>query len=459
MQTEQQQQQQQQKEEEEEQEEEEQEDKSSNYIILTEKHECQLVESIVQLMYDYIKETPTAITEPDYHDTMKETIIELMRETLTIQKRLKIFENDEFYDGENEVIDLVEVSSILFHSIIIPVRSYISTFTKEVDDEYSNNIHNKIEYLQSLPQPIQRTDDWYKFRYDLITASNAYKAFESQSTKNQLIYEKCKPLVMTNSANVQFVNVDSPLHWGQKYEPLSVLLYETEYNTKIGDFGCIQHPTYSFLGASPDGINIDRSNKTNLYGRMLEIKNVVSREIDGIPKKEYWIQMQLQMEICDLDECDFLETKFTEYESEKEFIEDNQIDDFLQYQKGIIMYFATNEGHPVYIYKPLDMSVDMFELWSEKKIEENDHLTWIKNIYWKLCEFSCVLVLRNRTWFNDNVGQLNEIWNIIENERITGYEHRAPVSRIKKNVEKLQTKCMMNFMQPFSRETIVDDDL
>ena len=35
-------------------------------------------------------------------------------------------------------------------------------------------------------------------------------------------------------------------------------------------------------------------------------------KLDGIPKKEYWIQMQLQMEVCDLDECDFLETRFIE---------------------------------------------------------------------------------------------------------------------------------------------------
>ena len=55
---------------------------------------------------------------------------------------------------------------------------------------------------------------------------------------------------------------------------------------------------------------------------MLEIKNIVNREITGIPKKEYWIQMQVQMEVCELNECDFLETKFFEYESEEDFNSD-----------------------------------------------------------------------------------------------------------------------------------------
>ena len=43
---------------------------------------------------------------------------------------------------------------------------------------------------------------------------------------------------------------------------------------------------------------------------MLSARCLSERIITGIPKKEYWTQMQLQMEVCDLDKCDFLETKF-----------------------------------------------------------------------------------------------------------------------------------------------------
>jgi len=55
---------------------------------------------------------------------------------------------------------------------------------------------------------------------------------------------------------------------------------------------------------------------------MIEVKNVVSRVITGIPKEDYYIQMQLQMEVCDLNECDFVETKFIEYDSYNDYIED-----------------------------------------------------------------------------------------------------------------------------------------
>ena len=91
-------------------------------------------------------------------------------------------------------------------------------------------IGEQLTVLRGKPQPAQRTPEWYQFRHNLITASNAYKAFESQATKNQLIYEKCQPLTNTNSSSsildsdfveeVKMVNVNSSLHWGQKYEHL-----------------------------------------------------------------------------------------------------------------------------------------------------------------------------------------------------------------------------------------------
>ena len=234
----------------------------------------------------------------------------------------------------------------------------------------------------------------------------------------------------------RYVNTDSPLHWGQKYEPLSVMIYEEMYKTKVGEFGCIRHPKYHFIGASPDGINIEPSN--NRYGRMLEIKNIVNREITGIPKKEYWIQMQLQMETCDLNECDFLETRFIEYENENLFLKDSDTSLFTSIQgerKGIILYFSNQvTGTPLYIYTPLHiLSYEEYEKWSEELIEnmltQQPDLMWVRTIYWKLDEWSCVLVQRNKKWFTDVVPMISNFWDIIEKERITGYEHRAPIRR------------------------------
>jgi len=160
---------------------------------------------------------------------------------------------------------------------------------------------------------------------------------------------------------------------------------------------------------------------------MLEIKNVVSRVINGIPKKEYWIQMQLQMEVCDLDYCDFLETKFVEYENENDYKSDNES------TKGIILYFSNGTPVPHYVYQPLDLNDEDSEKWIEEYIENvEENMTWIKTIYWKLDAYSCILVERNKSWFKHNIGQFENIWNIILKERVEGHEHRLPQKKTKK---------------------------
>jgi len=263
-----------------------------------------------------------------------------------------------------------------------------------------------IEHLSTIKQPEQKTAEWYLFRHDHITASNAWKALSSQANKNQLIYEKCIPI---NTEKFKPTLNENSLTWGHKYEPLSTALYEKKTNTIIKEFGCIEHPVHTFLAASPDGIVVGEKN----YGRMLEIKNVVSRVIDGIPKKEYYVQMQLQMEVCNLDECDFVETKFVEYEGYQDFMED------LINQKGIILSFVYDNKF-VYKYMPFDIvSNEEMDKWINDT-KENTNGEWFKNIYWKLDVYSCVLVKRNRDWFNESIVPISELWKIICLERQTG---------------------------------------
>ena len=406
--------------------------------IFNEDNALQLIETAFHLMEEYVIDNPTAITEPDFH----ETLLEEIKDIFYIQIEEDILESDYIEDDMN---DLLEDAFTIFITTFYPERSTSdNTVTVKIDDEIADNIiETKINILRNIPQPIQRTPEWYKFRWNLITASNAWKAFESQSTINQLIYEKCQPLKNFDDGmdeeEIKMVNTNTSLHWGQKYEPLSVLIYENKYKTKVEDFGCIQHPVYKFIGASPDGIIVD--NKSDRYGRMLEIKNVVSREITGIPKKEYWIQMQFQMEVCDLDECDFLETKFIEYPDFDSYKNDTNTNNDSSFFKGIIIYFHTKEGHPFYVYKPLDiLDENDISKWEDDTLglyqSDPYNYTYMKFIYWKLEKLSCVLVLRNREWFKNNVTQLEKVWKIIEGERVTGYEHRAPVKKQKKEPSK-----------------------
>ena len=428
------------------------EDKS--YFFNSEQDAEEQIESCLQLMHDYILENPTEMSEPDFEEAMIDELKDL------IENQYNTFfwplPDKEIFDTELE--EIIGYALSLFYIYFMPPRSYPTTYPIHFLEECDRK-RICLKELKEAPQPAQRTKEWYAFRYNLITASNAYKAMDqSQSVQNQLIYEKCSAIkieehteevlsddvkIITVLSKPNNVNVNSPMHWGQKYEPVSVLLYEDMYDTKVGDYGCIKHRTYSFLGASPDGINdvlSDNDKGNGRYGRMLEIKNIVNREIDGIPKKEYWIQMQLQMETCDLDECDFLETRFKEIE-EEEYLEQQKEtkEDPEEISQGIIIYFASMDGNPFYVYKPLRMIHQYFEdTWLNEKIEEQQKCgrCWIKNIFWKLEEYSCVLVLRNQLWFNENIGALERLWNIVLKERETGeWTSRGPQKRVKKEKE------------------------
>ena len=468
--------------------------------IFSDESAIELVETAFHLMEEFMIENPTLVAEADFHSILLEEV----KEMFYVQLEDHILDSDYVEDDMNDLLeDAFQIYITTFHT----ERSMISSsndddnynINYDINYEVKNDVNNtscetsinitsnlidtnehqliasKIQSLREIPQPVQRTPEWYKFRWNLITASNAWKAFESQSTINQLIYEKCQPLKnydldAEENDEIKTVNINSALHWGQKYEPLSVMIYEHMYNSKVEDFGCIQHPTYTFLGASPDGIIVE--SKTGRYGYMLEIKNPVSREITGIPKKEYWVQMQLQMEVCDLDKCDFLETKFIEYPDYQSYRNDSIIssfdgEEFNSYitakdgsYKGIMVHFHTSDGSPHYEYMPLNLwSPHDISNWEDvivQKYESEPYkYTFLKFIYWKLEKLSCVLVLRNKEWFKNNVGQLEKVWKIIEEERVSGYEHRGPSKRAKK--EQITFKPYVNEETCFLKVVKIDN--
>ena len=332
------------------------------------------------------------------------------------------------FDLESNIFDAMEIYFYKNHNF----RSYVGTTIVMQPDK--KRIRKLLKKYENVEQPEQLTEAWFKFRREGLSASDIWKAIDSQAAKNNLIYGKCKPIDISKKRNG--VNIESPFHNGHKFEPLSIMHYEFDFNTTVGEFGCKAHSDYPFLRASPDGINTDENN--SLYGRLVEVKNPVSRKLSGTPKKDYWIQMQIQMEVWDLDECDFLETVFKSYENEEEFNNDGEsytrtANDL---RKGVMIHFYHKE-QPYYEYTPVDISKKDFDIWYDKIMEKNKHMTWVKNGYWYLEDYSCVLVPRNNKWFKAVYPDFKELWNTILKERISGYEHRKPKKKNKKKSKKL----------------------
>ena len=390
----------------------------------------ELMITVYELACEYIDANILHMMSPKFNTDMTESISELLISEWV--------QGGIFVDTESEVeevYDFVEscIEDYYEFGISVP-RSYKSAAI--LDIPCVSTIGEKIARLQQVEQPEQRSREWYEFRYNLISASNLAKCFGTESQQNSLIYEKCKPLEYFGNAPV---STTSAMHWGQKFEPVSVMIYNQMYCTTVSEFGCIQHRDYPFIGASPDGINTDPSSER--YGRMLEIKNPSSRELNGIPKEEYWVQMQIQMETCDLDECDFFETVFKDY-SEEEFYEDKERE-----HRGVILYFvqrvsvgdinayASATNSPRYEYMPLDIPLtkECVDEWIfEKRTELRRNWSIYEIQYWYLADYSCVMVPRCKAWFHAALPKIREVWTIIEKERETGYEHRASKKRILK---------------------------
>jgi putative phage-type endonuclease len=321
-------------------------------------------------------------------------------------------------------------------------------------------IDHKLAILDRLPFPDQRTPQWFETRYNIISATAASKVLASEAQRNSVIYEKIKPYeeyMAECNGRTNYRGTMTPMEWGVKYESVSVLLYEKRNRTKLAFYGCVVHSEYPFIGASPDGIN--HLSGCPLYGRMVEIKNIVNREITGIPSDAYWIQMQMQMEVCDLEECDFVETRIREFdggydeylaymeenndsmvneeeddrECDKSECECGQVVRVAQKSRvefdeatGTIRYLPSMA--PYYVYSVVGERREWTQ-WMQQEVQEEEYTYTVS--YWYVDEYSCVFVPRNRTWFLAALPHLRECWKTIVEERAHGgsVEHRAPKRR------------------------------
>jgi hypothetical protein len=429
-----------------------------------------------EFFQSYLEKNIIELSHPDFFEKMVDSAAQTAFEDCVCSGYISVSEEDAF-DQFREQIRIFATSYMKL--IGMRRRSYKNPKSHHYVNLPIETIDERMHVVNSAYQPAQRTPEWYTFRHGLITASNIWKALGSDANVNSLICEKCKPCqardrgnsvegdeemhLQTQSKYVHMehtkqmsqiqpsvqtsVNTQSTLHWGVKYEPLSAMIYEMRNEIRIGEFGCIQHREHPFIGASPDGIVLSRSSP--LYGRMLEIKNVVNREVNGIPSMPYWIQMQVQMEVCDLEECDFVETVFKEYDSTDE---DGFYQNSYKYQyNGVILYFIKRDfvdNSPKYVYMPLDIPIKRSAIneWIEQQKQANrEDYVLFKRIYWYCEMFSCVLVHRNREWFAAALPKIREIWSIIELERVTGCEHRKPKKKEVADVLIFQkSKCLID---------------
>jgi putative phage-type endonuclease len=273
-------------------------------------------------------------------------------------------------------------------------------------------VAGSIEWLNSIPNHEQRSPEWYKYREQVITASSMSKVFGSNAEYRSILKEK---VVLETRSSL----TGKACLYGIKFEPIAQRIYEDMKSCKISEYGCIRHKHINHIGASPDGI-VTVAERKDLLGRMLEIKCLYSRELTGIPLHKYWIQCQIQLEVCNLEMCDFFECKINESYNAASFKEKIESDVSPKYFGIMIKLVTKNTLIESYENSPIGITGSCIINWYDDivKMSLTENVMDIVHVtYWILEEQSCVTIHRNRSWFETVRPKIEAFWNDVEHHR------------------------------------------
>ena len=278
------------------------------------------------------------------------------------------------------------------------------------------NSRNNLHKLLAQPQVAQRSPEWYELRKNRLTASAIAQAIGKGkfASKADLLKDKAFPELAA-----PFDSYSSPpLRHGIILEDMTARCYSQRLNNiKIHNFGMIPHETLGCFGASPDGINE--------LGIMVEIKTPYRRRVDGNIPHEYMLQMQGQMAVCNLKECDFVDAEiFFNYNSLDHYINDS---DILNNKKdhGIVIEYCDIETKvKSHVYSPEDLSIQECISWANNYKMANLQSS---NIYTTLLPWKLVKIIIKRVYFNEElwnnlISQIEDFWKEVINTRNAGID-------------------------------------
>lgn len=289
-----------------------------------------------------------------------------------------------------------------------------------------NKLH--LAHLKTIPTQKQGTQEWFDFRKTALTASNCYKViYGSTKDKVSIILDKC------STETTQKRMYAPAMQHGTQHEDNGCNIFQKRSGRKVHEFGCMRHPLFNFLGASPDGIDE--------IGEMLEIKMPYSRIPHEIPKKDYYFQMQLQMEVCNLDVCNFLECVVKHYDTKEEYEKDVFENGKTKkervthtsngMEKGVMMEgISPSTNTFFYRYSPLGIMPNKIDAWLAKSeesikkeaIKEGFNDVKIRPVYWYAKKYSCIRVYKDSNWITNHIAEFHKFWRTIEYYRENGVE-------------------------------------
>ncbi len=347
---------------------------------------------------------------------------------------------------------IYKLDNLFIDNLFLEIRNYLKTIKHKNYNLKKKYIVNLIyKYFENIlkidkrvldiskrKQPVQRSKEWYDMRYNIISASDAgtvtgtkfehISESENAKIKPHSAFKTKKDLLRTKVLREDNFKGNKYTKHGQVFEEIANLIYQKKNNNFVIEFGLVQHPSILFLGASPDGITKN--------GIMIEIKSPYSRKITGIVPSNYWVQMQMQLEVCNLELCHFVEIEATFYESEYEYNNDSNFCENNNEKGFIIKCFNNNSDENQYVYPDVNIfgNNDLLNRWKNETLNSKKNLfDNVEVCYWKVNKYSCVEINRDKNWFDKNLYKFDEFFKEMQYYKTNIHLLEKKTKEIKQN--------------------------
>ena len=146
------------------------------------------------------------------------------------------------------------------------------------------------------------------------------------------------------------------------YKEIAKKIYQIKTQNKLYDVGFVQHRHITYFGAFPDGVDIKNS-------QLVNIDVLLSHTPISQISPNVMMQIQAQLNICELDECCFIQYSFSEYQSKQAY------------------------------------TIDL-----KQKHKGSFHKDGVE-IFWKLNNSASIIVERDYQWLQHNISTIDKLWH------------------------------------------------
>jgi hypothetical protein len=158
-----------------------------------------------------------------YKEIYPELTLSLMNEIFTI-----------LIKNKKEFIEILDTDICYF-------PNHLELYSQVKIPKEFQKLENHFQKLKALPQPEQRSKEWFEYRHDRITASDTAAAIDENPYEpvESFILKKCDP-------DYQFLDNANVYH-GKKFELIATKIYEHINNVQVVEFGALPSEIHLFF--------------------------------------------------------------------------------------------------------------------------------------------------------------------------------------------------------------------